>query len=105
NLLLNGSDGIAVGMATKIPPHNLGEVVDALTYTIDHGRPEAPASQDQDDSVEELLDRASTSADMIVDTEENSETGGVEITKARAQFTSDVTVDELMQFIQGPDFP
>lgn len=30
NLLINGSDGIAVGMATKIPPHNLGEVVDAL---------------------------------------------------------------------------
>src|ERR687886_774694 len=29
NLLLNGSDGIAVGMATKIPPHNLGEIVDA----------------------------------------------------------------------------
>src|ERR671915_626256 len=29
NLLVNGSDGIAVGMATKIPPHNLGEVVDA----------------------------------------------------------------------------
>ncbi len=35
NLLLNGSDGIAVGMATKIPPHNLGEVVDAVTAYID----------------------------------------------------------------------
>lgn len=34
-LLLNGADGIAVGMATKIPPHNLGEVVDALLLTID----------------------------------------------------------------------
>src|SRR5690606_15486790 len=34
NLLLNGSDGIAVGMATKIPPHNLREVVDALVYII-----------------------------------------------------------------------
>lgn len=29
NLLVNGSDGIAVGMATSIPPHNLGEVIDA----------------------------------------------------------------------------
>ncbi len=36
NLLLNGSLGIAVGMATKIPPHNLGEVVDALVYLIDN---------------------------------------------------------------------
>ena len=30
NLLMNGSDGIAVGMATNIPPHNLGEIIDAL---------------------------------------------------------------------------
>src|ERR671934_987250 len=35
NLLLNGSAGIAVGMATNIPPHNLGEVVDALVAMID----------------------------------------------------------------------
>lgn len=36
NLLVNGSEGIAVGMATKIPPHNLGEVIDALTAVIDN---------------------------------------------------------------------
>ncbi|MBE0598363.1 MAG: DNA gyrase subunit A [Desulfuromonadales bacterium] len=35
NLLVNGSEGIAVGMATKIPPHNLGEVIDALVAIID----------------------------------------------------------------------
>jgi DNA gyrase subunit A len=35
NLLVNGSDGIAVGMATKIPPHNLGEVVDATVALVD----------------------------------------------------------------------
>jgi len=35
NLLVNGAEGIAVGMATKIPPHNLGEVVDALIALID----------------------------------------------------------------------
>lgn len=39
NLLVNGSAGIAVGMATNIPPHNLGEVVDALVWLIDN--PEA----------------------------------------------------------------
>jgi DNA gyrase subunit A len=39
NLLVNGSQGIAVGMATNIPPHNLGEVIDATVYLIDH--PEA----------------------------------------------------------------
>jgi len=36
NLLANGCSGIAVGMATNIPPHNLGELVDAITYQIDH---------------------------------------------------------------------
>lgn len=36
NLLINGSSGIAVGMATNMPPHNLGEVVDALVYLIDN---------------------------------------------------------------------
>jgi len=35
NLLVNGSEGIAVGMATKIPPHNLGEVIDGLVAMID----------------------------------------------------------------------
>jgi len=54
NLLINGSSGIAVGMATNIPPHNLGEVCDAISYLIDN---------------------------------------------------SGVTVDELTEFIKGPDFP
>ncbi|MEZ4643725.1 MAG: DNA topoisomerase (ATP-hydrolyzing) [Chloroflexota bacterium] len=58
NLLVNGSAGIAVGMATSIPPHNLGEVVDALTYMLNNW---------------EHLD--------------------------------EVSVADLMQFIQGPDFP
>jgi len=36
NLLINGSTGIAVGMATNIPPHNLGEIIDATVHLIDH---------------------------------------------------------------------
>ena len=43
NLLVNGSSGIAVGMATNIPPHNLREVVDAICYVIDN--PEADLSE------------------------------------------------------------
>ena len=39
NMLVNGASGIAVGMATNIPPHNLGEISDAIVYLIDH--PEA----------------------------------------------------------------
>ena len=36
NLLVNGSQGIAVGMATNIPPHNLGEVIDATLHLLDN---------------------------------------------------------------------
>jgi len=54
NLLVNGGGGIAVGMATNIPPHNLSEVIDATVHLIDH---------------------------------------------------PDATIEDLMQFVQGPDFP
>ena len=43
NLLVNGSNGIAVGMATSIPPHNLGEVIDATVHLID--RPDADVEE------------------------------------------------------------
>ncbi|MGB9673002.1 MAG: DNA gyrase subunit A [Anaerolineales bacterium] len=58
NLLVNGATGIAVGMSTSIPPHNLGEVVDALCYLL--------VNWDKMD---------------------------------------DITIADLMKFIQGPDFP
>ena len=54
NMLVNGSSGIAVGMATNIPPHNLGEVIDGVIQVMEN---------------------------------------------------PDITVDELMQYIKGPDFP
>jgi DNA gyrase subunit A len=54
NLLLNGQLGIAVGMATNIPPHNLNELIDATIYQIEH---------------------------------------------------DDATLDDLLQFVKGPDFP
>ena len=58
NLLVNGATGIAVGMATSIPPHNLGEVIDALQFMLKNW-------------------------------------GKLE----------DISVEDLMKFIQGPDFP
>ncbi|MDG2232616.1 MAG: DNA gyrase subunit A, partial [Ilumatobacter sp.] len=54
NLLVNGSQGIAVGMATNIPPHNLGEVIDAVVHLIDN---------------------------------------------------PDATIENLTEFVKGPDFP
>lgn len=45
NLLANGSSGIAVGMATNIPPHNLGEICDALLYLIKHRAADVPVAK------------------------------------------------------------
>ena len=50
NLLVNGTSGIAVGMATNIPPHNLREVIDAVVKIIDN------ISEDKDTAMEEILD-------------------------------------------------
>ncbi len=58
NMLVNGATGIAVGMSTSIPPHNMGEVCDALIYMLENWK-------------------------------------GVD----------EITIDDLMRFIQGPDFP
>ncbi|MBI4079419.1 MAG: DNA gyrase subunit A [Candidatus Levybacteria bacterium] len=69
NLLLMGSEGIAVGMATKIPPHNLGEVIDAIVYIIGKAKPSIPS--------------LSSTPSLV----------------------SDVTVEELLEFVKGPDFP
>jgi len=46
NLLANGASGIAVGMATSIPPHNVAEIIDAATHLIDDPRAEPSASLD-----------------------------------------------------------
>lgn len=81
NLLLMGADGIAVGMATKIPPHNLNEVIDALNLMIKKGQAIVKIEKTQ------------------VDPEKISPL------KLIGQFTSEVTIDELLEFIQGPDFP
>ena len=85
NLLLMGSEGIAVGMATKIPPHNLGEVVDAIVYMI--GKTKF-----------ELLNQ--TKKTKGEDSEQTTTTAYGQI-----KLTSEVTIDELMTFVKGPDFP
>lgn len=55
NLLLMGSEGIAVGMATKIPPHNLGEVIDAIVYLIEKAKLDGKNGFEFDAGVDELL--------------------------------------------------
>ncbi len=99
NLLLMGSEGIAVGMATKIPPHNLSEVVDAVTLTIKKGKviSEERAQNEQTDFVIKKIN-------LVASGEEKKLQIG-EINPTAAGFESEVTVDELIQIVPGPDFP
>ena len=67
NLLLNGASGIAVGMATNIPPHNLNEIAAAVNFIIDK------MVEHEGENLDDALDN--------------------------------ITVDDLMEFVKGPDFP
>ncbi len=112
NLLLNGASGIAVGMATQIPPHNLGEVSDALIYMIEHPLLE-DASEKTLDSVQNEIAVSSTAADGQADGELKNgvdstpdDTGwGDFSTYNKKSFRSEATIEDLMKFIKGPDFP
>jgi DNA gyrase subunit A len=95
NLLLMGSEGIAVGMATKIPPHNLTEVIDAIVYMI-------KKTKTADTIAAEAADRKTSVEAPTVMT--NSETT-VTLAEPQPVLTTDVTIDELLEFIKGPDFP
>ncbi len=89
NLLLMGSEGIAVGMATKIPPHNLSEVVDAVVAMI--GKTKFVIRDKRE---------------VISKTEkENSLTSHISHVTSHSEFSFDISVEDLMEHIQGPDFP
>ncbi len=83
NLLLMGADGIAVGMATKIPPHNLVEVVGAINELIDQG--ESPITDEEKEKLE------------------NPETDDPQL--LIGNFESPAGLDDLLKHIKGPDFP
>lgn len=85
NLLLMGSEGIAVGMATKIPPHNLAEVCQAIVAMIDQGK------ATRDPAIEPGED-----PDQLVN---------FEAEKLAGLFHSEINIDEIMEHIKGPDFP
>jgi len=97
NLLLMGSEGIAVGMATKIPPHNLSEVVDAIVYMIGKTKAGKPLPV-----IPSLAERGEESLSSKNGEKDPSTLPDV---LGSVGMTSDVTVDDLLQFIKGPDFP
>ncbi len=100
NLLLMGSEGIAVGMATKIPPHNLAEVSDAIIATIQKGRVVLTDQQKQQEETDFVIKKIN-----LVAAGEEEKLKGEEVTPKNVSFESDITIDELIKIIPGPDFP
>lgn len=99
NLLLMGSEGIAVGMATKIPPHNLKEVVDGIIEVIKKGRV-VSEGKTQEEQTGFVIKKIS----LVASGEEKALTEK-EVNPTAVSFESDISVDELIQIIPGPDFP
>jgi DNA gyrase subunit A len=94
NLLLNGGSGIAVGMATNIPPHNLGELVEAINFMTSKA-----LKPDQPDKTEKFDVENIKINNLKVENVEEV------ISMAAGPFEYNVTVEELMNFVKGPDFP
>jgi len=99
NLLLMGAEGIAVGMATKIPPHNLSEVIEAVIKTIKKGNV-ISNEKEQEEKTEFVIKKINLIASG--DKEKFSEE---EVTPENISFESQITIDELTEIIPGPDFP
>lgn len=95
NLLLMGSEGIAVGMATKIPPHHLGEVIDAVIHTIT----KTTYNTKKDNAI------AKPQEGETVKTQEATNALNETLESKLSRLSSQVEVDELLEFIKGPDFP
>ena len=100
NLLLMGSEGIAVGMATKIPPHNLKEVVDAIISAIKKGRVLITSEDEQSKETDFVINKIN-----LIASGSEKEFKDKEISPSTISFESDITIDELFEIIPGPDFP
>ena len=105
NLLLMGSEGIAVGMATKIPPHNLGELVDAINLLIEKGRVVFvnQGKQKEETDFVKQTDFVIKKINLVaagVEKEVSSETA-----PSKVSFESQALVEELIEVLPGPDFP
>ncbi len=131
NLLLNGASGIAVGMATNIPPHNLHELAQAIAYLIDREDIVALVYREGDKAKTSIVKQfglTETQATEIVKLLREGPTGGATANDAQPEEAVDAvpgeppvddetnaaaepesgdqaSVEELMVFVKGPDFP
>jgi len=99
NLLLMGTEGIAVGMATKIPPHNLNELSKGIVRSLEKGKAVFD-EKEHTDEVNYFLDKINQIA-----AGETKDITPEELLNIKMSFESEVTISELCEDIPGPDFP
>ncbi len=95
NLLLNGADGIAVGMATKIPPHNLKELCAGIDHILNNctlEKEEAPLE------INPILEKNLSTQEIVLKPVKDLERLSFNVETA-------ITSEDLAQFVTGPDFP
>ncbi len=85
NLLMNGASGIAVGMATNIPPHNLSELIDGISLIFDRSDVKESAAEKHIIRAYDLIETEAIVKDWEID--------------------NNVKLEELVKIIKGPDFP
>ena len=123
NLLANGSQGIAVGMATQIPPHNLGELIDALQEMIKRKNGwegvaiynELRKAKESKEIIPQTLNsKPETYVENYVDTKSLEYEKDIQKILDRIgesgevlypDFKSEITPEELIEIVPGPDFP
>jgi len=94
NLLLNGADGIAVGMATRIPPHNLKEICEALNLTLDNSHLEKVENPIE---LNPLNKNLTTIEKVLLPIRE--------LERLHFVLETTTTIEELTKIVKGPDFP
>ncbi len=122
-LLCNGSDGIAVGMATKMPPHNLTEIINALIEMVKRGNKwegkhiynELRETREKNEEIPKTLNShpltylenyvEQANFDDLKKRLAKEDEHGQKSEYLYPDFESDITPENLIKFISGPDFP
>jgi len=95
NLLMNGADGIAVGMATRIPPHNLKELCAAIEIILEKSNLEKIESEIE---INNILAPPKNTQELVL-------RPVYELEKQKYNFETSATIEDLIKVVQGPDFP
>lgn len=100
NLLLMGSEGIAVGMATKIPPHNLSEIIKAIDVIIKKGKVTIENEEERTKETDFVINKIN-----LVAAGEEKKLTEEDVDPKSVSFESEADINDICEVLPGPDFP